>query len=382
MSISNVDELYEKTSDVINQLILLTKSTKYDDETFNKSLQLFFDISNSIKASIDITSYHIKVAINILSKPSIIRNLINIYRELGRKAIPLSFTPVINSQSLSNPLPDMKWIFTFINFQQILTTYISVSISFTQIIMKSDIYLTEVRRILNRSINIELFENIDSLIESIIFGLNTSLFYEDEIIRTRVIDYCLHNILMHYIHSKNWRIQMNTAHFLVFITYTDISQLHINEIEVVIESLMKYFISLINEGIKDDEFNYIRQFNKVLRILALNSKYRIILIVNGVVNYLNLLEKILPNDEEEIFLTLRIISSEISTDNAVEEIKLLAKKNYDKITSLEEELRVVSSDVCNDAEDEDDNISPPVDTGGETNYTVHLFHLSGQYRFN
>ncbi|VDQ01116.1 unnamed protein product [Trichobilharzia regenti] len=113
---------------------------------------------NPDEASVDVNKHRINIAVNKLSKPSILRNLVIVYRDLGRKAIPLGFSPLLKSASLPDPPPVLEWIPKFITFQQTLTSYIGVSISFAQLMIKSDVYLTEARRMLNRTSTMDLYE--------------------------------------------------------------------------------------------------------------------------------------------------------------------------------------------------------------------------------
>lgn len=142
MSKNNFGELYEATSKHMKQLIILANSKKYATAEFDESLKSFVNSFSPEDAPANITEYRTKVAVDILSRLSVFDHLISVYRELGRMAIPLSY-------STFNPLPCEKWVLKLTDFQQSLTNYMIVSISFTQKLIKSDIYLTEVRRILH-----------------------------------------------------------------------------------------------------------------------------------------------------------------------------------------------------------------------------------------
>nr|CAH8839822.1 unnamed protein product [Trichobilharzia regenti] len=361
MNTSVDDELFEKTSEIINQLISHSKSKKYDTDEFDQLLSSFLHSCNPDEASVDVNKHRINIAVNKLSKPSILRNLVIVYRDLGRKAIPLGFSPLLKSASLPDPPPVLEWIPKFITFQQTLTSYIGVSISFAQLMIKSDVYLTEARRMLNRTSTMDLYEKITWLTESIISGLNTAVLYEDEIINRRIIDYCLRNIIIRYTCSMNSQLQRTIIIFLSF-THTEIAQLQITK-KRIIQSLIKYFASLINSENKIDELISVKQMNKVLRILALNTENKTAFMRRGVLGHLKSLLKTLPNDyEDEILLTIRIITSEITLENSVKEIKLLATKFSEKIINFEKQLRI-SSDVCDD-DDDDDNVNDDGDING------------------
>lgn len=151
MSADDFDELITETSRNINELIMLSNSKKCDAEEFDELLRSFLPSQNLGDRSIHLTKFRTKVAVDILSKTSVFVNLVSIYRELGRMAIPLSFLTL-------NPLPVDKWVLKLIDFQQFLSNYMTVSISFTRKLIKSDIYLTEVRRILNATNTMKMSE--------------------------------------------------------------------------------------------------------------------------------------------------------------------------------------------------------------------------------
>ncbi|CAH8837731.1 unnamed protein product [Trichobilharzia szidati] len=342
MSTSVDDELFEKTSGIIDQLILHCKSKKYDTNEFDQLLSSFLHSCNPDEVPVDVNKYRINIAVNKLSKPSIIRNLVIIYRDLGRKAIPLGCGILLKSASLPDPPPALEWIPKFITFQKTLASYIS-----------SDVYLTEARRILNRTSTMDyLSEKIKWLIESIIFALNAALLYEDEVINRRILDYCLRNIIIRYTCSTNSEIQTTLIIFLSF-TYTEIDQLKITKKGII--QLLKYFVSLISSEKKTDELIIVKQMNKVLRILALNTENKTAFMRRDILGHLeSLLKTLPPNDyEDEILLTIRIVSSEITLDNSIKEMKLLATKFSEKIMNSEKELRI-SSDACDDNDDDDD----------------------------
>ncbi|CAH8522216.1 unnamed protein product [Schistosoma rodhaini] len=329
MSADDFGELLTEASKNINELIMLSKSKKYDTEDFDELLRSFLPSH--------LTKYRTKVAVDILSKTSVFVNLVSVYRELGRMAIPLSY-------STFNPLPCEKWVIKLIDFQQFLSNYMTVSISFTRKLIKSDIYLMEVRRILNAINTMKMSELVRSLTDYMISGLNTALIYENEFITQRLRDYSIRSILTRYT-CRDPKIKLAITIFLTF-TYTDISQLNLKEESI--ELFLNCFDYFIDEGIESDDLFSAFQFNKVLRILALDDENRNEFAQRAVVGRLKLLPKSLSNGTDEISLTIRILSSELSNDDAITEIKLLAMEFCNNMTGIEDEVRTFTEGYSDD----------------------------------
>ncbi|CAH8489002.1 unnamed protein product [Schistosoma turkestanicum] len=339
MSVDDFDELFKETSTNINELVRLTNSRKFGTEEFGESLRSFLLSQNLDNRSIDSTKYRTKVAVDILSKSSVLVNLVSIYRELGRMAIPLSYFTL-------NPLPVNKWILKLIEFQQSLSNYMTVSIMFTQKLIKSDVYLTEVRRILNATKTMKISEHlVRSLTYFIISGLNTALFYENEFITERLRNYGLRNILTRYT-CQDQKIKLAIIIFLTF-TYTEVSQLHLEEESI--ELFLDWFDNFVDERIENRDLFNAFQFNKVLRILALNSENRNAFVQRrDVARRLKALPKSLFHETDDISLAIRILSSEISNDDAIMEMKLLAMVFCNSVTEIEDEVRTFSGSYSDD----------------------------------
>ncbi|CAH8518754.1 unnamed protein product [Schistosoma bovis] len=337
MSADDFDELITETSRNINELIMLSNSKKCDAEEFDELLRSFLPSQNLSDRSIHLTKFRTKVAVDILSKTSVFVNLVSIYRELGRMAIPLSFLTL-------NPLPVDKWVLKLIDFQQFLSNYMTVSISFTRKLVKSDIYLTEVRRILNATNTMKMSELVRSLMDHIISGLNNALIYENEFITQRLKDYGLRDILSRCT-CRDPKIKLAITIFLTF-TYTDISQLHLKEESI--ELFLNCFDYFIDEGIESDDLFSAFQFNKVLRILALDGENRNKFAQRDVVGRLKLLPKSLSHGTDEISLTTRILSSKLSNDDAIMEIKLLAMEFCNNAIGIEDEVKTFTESYSDD----------------------------------
>ncbi|VDO81041.1 unnamed protein product [Schistosoma margrebowiei] len=302
MSEDDFDELITETSRNINELIVLFNSKKCDAEEFDELLRSFLPSQNLGDRSIHLTKFRTKVAVDILSKTSVFVNLVSIYRELGRMAIPLSYFTL-------NPLPVDKWVLKLIDFQQFLSNYMTISISFTRKLIKSDIYLTELVR---------------SLMDHIISGLNTALIYENEFITQRLKDYALRNILSRCT-CRDPKIK-----------------------EESIELFLNCFDYFIDEGIESDDLFSAFQFNKVLRILALDGENRNKFAQRDVVGRLKLLPKSLSHDTDEISLSMRILSSKLSNDDAIMGIKLLAMEFCNNAIGIEDEVKTFTESYSGD----------------------------------
>ncbi|CAH8515110.1 unnamed protein product [Schistosoma margrebowiei] len=327
MSKNDFGELYEATSKHIKQLIILANSKKYATAEFDESLKSFVNSFSPEDAPANITEYRTKVAVDILSRLSVFDNLISIYRELGRMAIPLSY-------STFNPLPCEKWVLKLMDFQQSLTNYMVVSISFTQKLIKSDIYLTEVRRILHIMSTMKMSEAVLSLTTLIICSLNTSLAYEYSCLTKVLRDYGLRNILTCYT-CPDPTIKLAINIFLTF-TYTDISQLHL-KVEYI-ELFMQQFHYTVIGGRKSHFFDA-SILNKVLRLLALNAENRIEFGNRDIVRHLTSLSDSQSYGTNEISTTTHILSSKVPVIDATQEILSLAEAYRSNITELEEKVR-------------------------------------------
>ncbi|TNN12616.1 hypothetical protein EWB00_003535 [Schistosoma japonicum] len=327
MSTNDLGELFEETSVNINRLIQLSNSKMYDTEEFEESLQSFHLSYKPDDTSVEMTKYRTKVAVDILSKPPVFINLVSIYRELGRMAIPLSYF-------MLDPLPHDKWVPKLTKLQHCLSNYMTVSISFTRKLIKSDIYLTEVRRILYLAKTMKMTELVCSLVDFIISGLNTALRYENEFITQRLKDYSIRTAFDRFT-CRDPKIKLAVIIFQTF-TYTDIDQLHLKDEEI--DLFLNCFNYSIDEGIESGDLFRAFQFNKVLRILALNRENRNKFIKRDVVKRLKLLPDSLPHCTEEISLTIRILSSELPNDDAIVEMRSLAMEYCNSVSELEEEV--------------------------------------------
>ncbi|CAH8514722.1 unnamed protein product [Schistosoma rodhaini] len=336
MSKNDFGELYEATSKHIKRLIILADSKKYATAEFGESLKSFLNSYSPEDAPTNITEYRTKVAVDILSKLSVFNNLISIYRELGRMAIPLSY-------STFNPLPCEKWVLKLMEFQQSLTNYMIVSISFTQKLIKSDIYLTEVRRILHVISTMRMSEAILPLTTLIICALNTALAYEYNSFTKILRDYGLRNILTRYTcHDPKIKLAINI--FLTF-TYTDISQLHLKE--QYVELFVQQFHYTVIGRRKNHCFDA-SILIKVLRLLALNSENRIELVNRDIVHHLILLPDSQSYGTNELSTTIHILSSNVPVIDATQEILSLAEAYRSNIAELEEKVRTYFEGVSID----------------------------------
>ncbi|CAH8515168.1 unnamed protein product [Schistosoma margrebowiei] len=310
-------------------------------------------------------------------------------------AIPLSY-------STFNPLPCEKWVLKLMDFQQSLTNYMVVSISFTQKLIKSDIYLTEVRRILHIMSTMKMSEAVLSLTTLIICSLNTSLAYEYSCLTKVLRDYGLRNILTCYT-CPDPTIKLAINIFLTF-TYTDISQLHlkveyielfmqqfhytviggrkshffdasilnkvfsivlqhkttsvstklfISELSFTIpvnlnklllvkisNALILYRISVFLLQIQNEAYEFVLFFQIiVLRLLALNAENRIEFGNRDIVRHLTSLSDSQSYGTNEISTTTHILSSKVPVIDATQEILSLAEAYRSNITELEEKVR-------------------------------------------
>ncbi|CAH8520110.1 unnamed protein product [Schistosoma haematobium] len=180
--------------------------------------------------------------------------------------------------------------------------------------------------------------------DHIISGLNTALIYENEFITQRLKDYGLRDILSRCT-CRDPKIKLAITIFLTF-TYTDISQLHLKEESI--ELFLNCFDYFIDEGIESDDLFSAFQFNKVLRILALDGENRNKFAQRDVVGRLKLLPKSLSHGTDEISLTTRILSSKLSNDDAIMEIKLLAMEFCNNAIGIEDEVKTFTESYSDD----------------------------------
>ncbi|CAH8477566.1 unnamed protein product [Schistosoma turkestanicum] len=336
MRVNYVDELYEATSEHVKQLIILADSKKYATAEFDGSLKSFLNSYNPDDAPVNITEYRTRVAVDILSRLSVLDNLVSIYRELGRMAIPLSYFTF-------KPIPCKRWVLKLIDFQQSLSNYMTVSISFTQKLIKSDIYLTEVRRILNVISNMNMSEIILPLTSCIICALNNALAYECRFITQILREYSLRDILNRYT-CCDPKLRLAIIIFLTF-TYNDVSQLYLNEESI--ELFVHQFHYTVVGNRKSGSFSGF-VLNKVLRLLALNHENRIEFGNREIVRHLMSLPNSQSYGTNEISITTHILLSKVSNKNAIREIQSLAETYRCNIIELEEKVRTYFEGVSID----------------------------------
>lgn len=86
----------------------------------------------------------------------------------------------------------------------------------------------------------------------------------------------------------------------------------------------------------------------MLRILALDGENRNKFAQRDVVGRLKLLPKSLSHGTDEISLTTRILSSKLSNDDAIMEIKLLAMEFCNNAIGIEDEVKTFTESYSDD----------------------------------